>query len=161
MSYNAKSFTFWVSYYDVAQELTPKEQGEFYRAIMDYIFTGEDREPNLSKSARIGFKSVKANLKRSVANRREVGSDSDGNRDGIGTESGGNRDEVLQPENALKLKLKLNSKSIADGAGSDGGKPARLRRMEKGVCPQCGGELFRSTQTGRMTCGVCGEVPQC
>ena len=42
MAYKSKSFTFWVSYYDVAQELTPREQGEFFKAIMDYMFLGED-----------------------------------------------------------------------------------------------------------------------
>ena len=98
MGYRAKSFTMWVSYYDVAQELNDREQGEFFKAINDYMFAGIDREQELRKNVRICFKAVKANLKRSVANRRAVGK-----------ESGKNRGEVLKPENALNLNL--NSKS--------------------------------------------------
>lgn len=141
--YKAKSFTFWVSYYDVAQELTAKEQGDFYRAIMDYIFDGRDDEGKLSKTARIAFKSVKANLKRSVANRR-----------GIGQESEENRDEVPQPENALNLKLKSNIKSkpnpnaIGEAAG-DGEAP---------TCPACKREAIRNPhQPDRWMCPKCME----
>lgn len=159
MAYQSKSFTFWVSYYDVAQELNAKEQGEFYRAIMDYIFVGDDREESLSKTVRIAFKSVKANLKRSLSNRRE----SDGNRAAIGTESDGNRDEEPQSENALKLKLKLNSKSKPSDGGGGCGKPAasaRAERLATPPCPnpQCNGHLYRNTQTGVMVCDTCSEV---
>lgn len=131
MAYNFKSFTFWVSYYDMAQELTPKEQGAFYRAITDYIFVGIDREAELPKMARMAFKLAKANLKRSMANRRE----SDANRDAIEQESDANRGEVPEAENALNLKLKLNSKSKSNpnsNDGPDGG------GSEPPSCPVCG-----------------------
>lgn len=115
----------WVSYYDVAQELTPREQGEFFKAINDYMFTGEDPEHDLRKNVRICFKAVKANLKRSVANRRT-----------IGKESGENRAEVSQPENALKLKLNSNIKLKPNPA-----------RSEPTACPKCGGPLVRTGTT--------------
>lgn len=146
MPYEAKSFTMWVSYYDVAQELTPKEQGEFYRAIMDYIFKGEDCEDDLRKSVKICFKAIKANLKRSVANRRTNGS-----------ESGENRGEVPQPENALNLNLNSRLKIKSAGSGSGGGKPA-----PPSACPKCGGPLEKTAahdQRGRTlySCVKCHE----
>ena len=146
-SYEAKSFTFWVSYYDVAQELTPKEQGEFYKAIMDYIFLGVDSEADLRKSVRICFKAIKANLKRSIANRRQNGN-----------ESGENRGDVPQPENALNLNLNSNLKKRSAGAGS-------VIDTPPAACPKCGGVLTRTAMTinapkGKRRiwrCEKCGE----
>lgn len=151
--YQAKSFTFWVSYYDVAQELTPREQGDFYRAIMDYIFEGRDDEAKLSKTARIAFKSVKANLKRSIANRRET----DANREANGRESGTNRGEVPQAESALNLKLNINPKSNpnpnASGEAVGGGEAPTCHacnrtairnphQPERWLCPKCEKEVL-------------------
>lgn len=145
--YEAKSFTMWVSYYDVAQELSTREQGEFYRAIMDYMFAGVDREAELGKAPKICFKAIKANLKRSKANRRVVGD-----------ESGANRGEVPQPENALNLNLNSKIKKRSAGSGSDGGKPT-----PPAPCAKCGGKLEKtgtSTPTGKRRmyrCSSCGE----
>lgn len=151
MGYEAKSFRFWVSYYDVAQELSPREQGEFYRAIMDYMFEGNDREAVLPKTVRIAFKSVKANLKRSNANRRESG----GNRDAIGDESERNRDEVPNPETPLNLNSNLNSNSNS--------KPIRLRidtasgadAETAPTCRICGRIATRHPHTRRWYCWKC------
>ena len=60
-----KGFSFYLTYWDVAQELKPREQGEFYRAIMDYMFADLDKEAELPKNVRVCFKAVKANLKTS------------------------------------------------------------------------------------------------
>lgn len=60
-----KGFTFYLTYYDIAQELGEKAQGQFYKAIADYMFSGQDPEETLPKRVRIAFKSVKANLKTS------------------------------------------------------------------------------------------------
>ena len=65
MSYDVKSFRAWATYYDVAQELSRKEQGAFYRAIFEYMFAGNDVENELSRLTKICFKSIKPNLKRS------------------------------------------------------------------------------------------------
>lgn len=141
MAYKGKSFTFWVSYYDVAQELTAREQGEFFKAICDYMFAGEDPEPELRKPVRICFKAIKANLKRSVANRREVGS-----------ESGENRGEVPQPENALNLNINLKSNLNPNSKP----KPARA----PAACPKCGGTLEPTASkqgNARVYRCACGE----
>ena len=119
MAYEAKSFTFWVSYYDVAQELNAKEQGEFYKAIMDYMFTGIDPEDDLRKTVKISFKAIKANLKRSAANRRVIGDESDENRG-----------EVLKPEIALNLNSNSKIKKREVGSRSD--------RPDPPSCPKCG-----------------------
>lgn len=60
-----KSFTFWANYHDVAMEISPEQQGEFYRAVIDYIFDGTDREADLPFEAKVAFKCVKPSLKRS------------------------------------------------------------------------------------------------
>ena len=60
-----KSFTFWANYHDVAMEISPEQQGEFYRAVIDYIFDGTDREAELPFEAKVAFKCVKPSLKRS------------------------------------------------------------------------------------------------
>ena len=65
-------FTFWRTYWDVAQELSEKQQGEFYRAIVQYMFTDQDPEGDLKGTVRICFKAVKPNLKTS-ARRSESG----------------------------------------------------------------------------------------
>ena len=57
-----KSFRFWVSYWDVAQELPQKQRGEFYEAIVDYMFTDTDPEPRLKGTTKLAFKAIKANL---------------------------------------------------------------------------------------------------
>lgn len=141
----------WVSYYDVAQELTPREQGEFFKAINDYMFTGEDPEQALRKNVRICFKAVKANLKRSLANRRS-----------IGTESDANRGEVLRLDNALNININSKLKKKSAGSGSGASLPAppscpkcgtpmeftaitkgsEKRRLQKLDCPECGGEVW-------------------
>lgn len=146
MPYNAKSFTMWVSYYDVAQELSPREQGEFYRAIMDYMFKGEDREPELGKAVRISFKAIKANLKRSVANRR-----------GIGEESGQGTSTRFESESSLNLNSNSKLKKRSAGSGSGGGKPA-----PPSACPKCGGTLGKTATHNAVgmtlyRCGKCYE----
>lgn len=145
MAYEAKSFTFWVSYYDVAQELNAREQGEFYKAIMDYMFMGVDSEPELRKSVRICFKAIKANLKRSVANRRSIGAESDANRG-----------EVPQPEIALNLNINSKLKKKSAGSGSGGGKPAPPT-----ACPECGGMLLLTGahrgESVMLRCEACGK----
>ena len=67
-----KSFRFWVSYWDVAQELSPKQQGEFYRAVVDYMFSGDDPEDRLKGEVKLCFKAIKANLNTSKK-RSDVG----------------------------------------------------------------------------------------
>lgn len=133
------AFKFWETYYDVAQELTPKEQGEYYRAIMAYMFEGADREAELSKAVRIAFKAVKGNLNRSKSNKRvsydEDGNASGANRDGNGKESRRNRKQLRELENALTLTLTSTSTSSPNETRSDAG---AVGGGEAPTCPVCG-----------------------
>ena len=79
MSGTQKSFRFWVSYWDVAQELTPKQQGEFYRAVVDYMFTDNDPEDSLKGTVKMCFKAIKANLNTSKI-RSELGTKGNASR---------------------------------------------------------------------------------
>jgi len=72
-------FTFFKSYYESAQHLSDKDQAQFYKLIMDYMFTGEEPQlqghlmgfwlltkPNLDTSksrAKAGQRKSKANQK--------------------------------------------------------------------------------------------------
>lgn len=152
-----KAFKTWYTYYDVAQELSASDQGKYWRAIMDYMFADVDREPELPKMARMAFKSVKGNLKRSKANMRG---------EAIGNESGTNRDEVPDPENALTLTLTSTLTSKADGAGSVRGRPAPPADMPDAAevaCPKCGKTTVArrngSVYSIRCACGADLAVP--
>lgn len=126
-----KAFKTWYTYYDVAQELSPKDQGTYYRAIMDYMFADIDREDELPKLVKIAFKSVKGNLKRSKSNKRG---------EEIGNESGTNRETEDDTENALTLTLTSTLTSKEAGAGSGRGRPAPAKGLPESVafpCPYC------------------------
>ena len=69
---SVNGFTFWRTYYDVAQELTATQQGVLYRAICEYMFADNDVEESLKGATRIAFKALKPNIKTSK-NRSEVG----------------------------------------------------------------------------------------
>lgn len=158
MAYDLKSFRAWATYYDVAMELPEREQGVFYRAIFEYMFTGNDMEDSLPKLARICFKSIKPNLKRSKSKaRKDDETCADDAVDALSTshENG--------TKNALNSKLKLNSNSKGTDAECGGGKTtasARAERLATPPCPnpQCNGHLYRNTQTGVMVCDTCSEV---
>lgn len=67
-----KGFTFYMTYWDVGNEICEEERGLYYCAIMDYMFADIDRESELPFQARVAFKAVKANLKTSK-NRSDAG----------------------------------------------------------------------------------------
>lgn len=63
---SVKGFSFYYTYFDVAQELeTTEEQAMFYWAIAEYMFRDNDVENELEKTVLIAFKCIKANLKTS------------------------------------------------------------------------------------------------
>ena len=133
MAYDVKSFRAWATYYDVAQELPPKEQGAFYRAIFEYMFAGQDVESELTKITRICFKSIKPNLKRSKANARK-----DDEPCEIGEQSVQGTSHRSDTKTALKLNLNPNIKSKADGGGSE-----PVETTDPPVCPMCGQKAWR------------------
>lgn len=97
-----KGFTFWKTYWDVAQELSATQQGALYRAICEYMFTDNDPEDDLKGSVKIAFKALKPNLvtsmKRSAAGKQPSGLNAQGakskaNQKRIKTESNGIQDK--------------------------------------------------------------------
>ena len=97
-----KGFTFWKTYWDVAQELSATQQGALYRAICEYMFTDNDPEDDLKGSVKIAFKALKPNLvtsmKRSAAGKQPSGLNAQGvkskeNQKQIKTESNGIQDK--------------------------------------------------------------------
>lgn len=60
---SVKSFTFYLTYYDVAQELDPDSRGLFYNAVAEYMFANKDLEQELPFDAKVAFKCIKASLK--------------------------------------------------------------------------------------------------
>jgi len=63
-------FTFFKSYYESAQHLSDKDQAQFYKLIMDYMFTGE--EPQLQGHLMGFWLLVKPNLDTSKIGRNTV-----------------------------------------------------------------------------------------
>ena len=156
MAYDLKSFRAWATYYDVAQELPDKEQGVFYRAIFEYMFTGRDMEEELPKIARICFKSIKPNLKRSKSKSKANESYEDGAEMALSTSH----------ENGTKIALNLNSnlniKSKQLESGASHGETPAPSSGEKAVfpCPYCHaetvGEWSESVGKYSVNCGGCG-----
>lgn len=163
-----KGFSFYVSYYDVAQELSQKDREKFYNAIIEYMFSDADLEQNLPKNAKIAFKAVKANLKRSkakgkagksgMANRwqstRENANsdayqtDNSGITEANKTDNSGITSLSLSLSSSLSSSLRSNERSRTGGFRS-----ARLSDSFK--CPKCGGRVSKNTGTGKMECSSC------
>ena len=64
MEISRKSFSFFRSYYEAAQDLSKKERAEFYEAIIEYSFTG--KEPEVKGVVSICWKLVKPTLEKSM-----------------------------------------------------------------------------------------------
>ena len=134
-----KGFSFYLTYWDVAQELKPREQGEFYRAIMDYMFADLDKEAELPKNVRVCFKAVKANLKTSKGR-----SDAVSKRYTNGIQNGYKR-----PTKQIQDKDKVQ---VQD---KDKGECADLH------CPDCGSALTIEVKNGvHWRCPLCGEYKE-
>jgi len=58
------SFTFYPSYFESAQCVDEAEQGAFYKAIIDYAFTGV--EPQFQGALKMAFILVKPNIDKSI-----------------------------------------------------------------------------------------------
>lgn len=72
---SVNGFTFWRTYWDVAQDYTPAQQGQLYRAIAEYMFADHDIEDELKGPIRSAYKALKPNIitsyKRSLAGREK------------------------------------------------------------------------------------------
>lgn len=123
-----KGFTFWRTYCDVGEELSEKDQKEFYFAIIQYLMYDNDIEEKLTKNARIAFKCIKTNLKTSRS-RSQSGKSGNEARwgDGIASESQTNR-KAIANESQVKDKYKDKDKG----------------RDAHAACPKCGGALERT-----------------
>lgn len=142
MGYDVKSFRAWATYYDVAQELTEREQGQFYRAIFEFMFAGQDVEERLPKTARICFKSIKPNLKRSKSKARSA--DETDTDDAVLEQSTSNENETKTSLNLNSRSKKLRSKELGEGDGL--------------TCEVCHSYTVYDHGTGRRFCPTCGEV---
>ena len=143
--YVQKSFTCWVSYFDVARRMNPKNRLAFYDAMMDYIYLGIDREAELAADKRtsqayFAFLANKAQFKKSKL-RSEAGST-------IKTESNGNQNGIKRNQNAPKDKDKVKEKE-------------KGKTETPAACPTCGGVLLLTgLHIGKrvmLRCEACGE----
>lgn len=125
-----------MSYWDVAQELKPREQGEFYRAIMDYMFADEDRESELKGNVRICFKATKTYLKTS-RNRSQAAYKSNASQ----AQAKRKRDaKEAQDKDKVQVQDKVQDES----------------ECTKPICPACGGRLALDLGSGTLRCEKCG-----
>ena len=151
--YVQKSFTFWVSYFDVARRLNAKNRLALYDAIMDYMFLDIDREEELganksTSQAYLVYLSKKDNFKTSKL-RAQAGA---ANK----TESNDNQNEIKSNQNAPKVKVKDKAKEKEKEKG-------KTESSTPAACTRCGGVLSpTSTYTAEKRqriyrCPECGE----
>lgn len=126
-----KGFTFYMTYFDVAQELSKKDRGAFYDAVANYMFLDQDDEETLSKRAKIAFKCIKPNLKRSK--NQSVNAEN--------PRSNGNK--------KLAKSSQIETSLISSSISSSSSRPK---------CPKCGKPASRNKQMGRWECRFCWEV---
>lgn len=125
---SVKGFTFYETFKDVADELPVEFQGEFYRAIAEYMFADNDIEGEIPKESRIAFKCVKPNLKRLKArgqsgshrrkNRLLDDESIEENRNRIETES----NEIEKNRNRIETESSSSSSSIGSSSSSSIGR---------------------------------------
>ena len=147
--YVQKSFTFWVSYFDVARRLNAKNRLALYDAIMDYMFLDIDREEELganksTSQAYLVYLSKKDNFKTSKL-RAQAGA---ANK----TESNDNQNGNKRNQKAPKVKDKDKEK--------DKGKTET-----PSACPKCGGVLLltgiHDDRRVMLRCDACHEEVWC
>lgn len=95
-----------MTYWDVANELEPEEQGDFYRAVADYMFADIDRESELPFASKIAFKCIKANLKRSKAQ----------SENGAKSKPNSNQGKANQKQKQNKTETSSSSSSISSSS---------------------------------------------
>ena len=123
-----KGFTFYLTYRDVARELSEKDAKAFYFAIISYMFDDVDLEETLPKNARIAFKCIKPNLKTSRS-RSESGQN--------GNEIRWNKPIANSSQTHRKAIAKTSQYQVQvqdKDKGRDGFEPTA-------ACPKCGGRL--------------------
>ena len=63
------SFLFYKSYYDAAKVMSPEDQVAYFMALCAYVF--EDKEPELTGAALVGWSLSKPNLDANIKKRRD------------------------------------------------------------------------------------------
>jgi len=99
-------FTFFKSYYESAQHLSDKDQAQFYKLIMDYMFTGE--EPQLQGHLMGFWLLVKPNLDTSKSRAKAGQTKSKPNLDT--SKSRAKAGQTKSKENQKKIKPKSKPK---------------------------------------------------
>ena len=146
-----KGFTFYKTYADIAEDLTPRSQGELYRAIVEYMFFDNDLEATLSKPVRAVYKACKPHLKTSK-NRSESGV------------AGNNR--RWEGDKAIANASQTDSKNIASSSSSSisssrsnasqhGGSES-VENTDPPECPNCGRKAWKVG--GRWYCPDCART---
>ena len=144
-----KGFTFYKTYADIADDLSPRSQGELYRALVRYMFFDDDVEATLSRGVRAVYKACKPHLKTSK-NRSENGV-AGSNRRWDGEKPIANAkqtDGKTITSSSSSSRLSSRSKSWQTvGSGS-------VENTDPPVCPRCGS---RGEWNGSMKWWECPE----
>lgn len=146
-----KSFTFWVLYADTAQELSPRGQGELYRAIVEYIIYGNDIEETLSKPVRVVYKALKANMQTSKRQARNGAAEKSRRSE---QEQGEATRKPPESQNETNISSKLKKRLNATAGQPDGS--ASVEDTEPPACPNCGRKAWKVG--GRWYCPDCART---
>ena len=120
-------FTFWRTYWDVAQDLTPNQQGALYRAICEYMFADNDMEGELRGRVLYAFKALKPNIK--TSKKRSAAGAKGGKQNASKTQAKTKQDKVQ-----VQDKDKDKDKDKGEGSGALGiPEAARSQLIELGL----------------------------
>lgn len=146
-----KSFTFWESYADATRDLSPRAQGEVYRAIVEFTLYGHDLEEALSAPARVVYKLLKTHLKtsRNRAKSGVAGNNSRwGDKNAIANASQGDSKNNARLSSSSRLSSRSNQTQTV-GEALAGATPP--------VCADCNRTAYRNQQMGAWVCPVCNR----
>ena len=141
MEMAVKSFTFWLTYADLAADLSPRSQGELYRAIVQYMFFDNDLEATLSRDVRTVYKACKPHLK--TSKNRSINGVAGSNRRWDGEKPIANEKQNVGKV-ITSLSSRLSSSSRSNPKQTIGS--VSVENTDPPVCPNCGskGEWNRS-----------------
>lgn len=149
---SVKGFTFYKTYADIAEDLSPRSQGELYRAIVQYMFFDNDLEATLSRGVRAVYKACKPHLKTSK-NRSENGVAGNNRRwegEKVIANSSQTHRKSIASSSSSSISISRSNQSQTDGA-------VAVENPAPPVCPRCHRISAPNPETGKWECPECGR----
>ena len=161
-------FTFFGSYFEAISKLPDEHQGDFYKALVAYAFTGE--EPDFDGAdawaMQALFLAIKPNIDASMKQSRTNASNaakSDRENDRKNDRMSDRKNDEIKPSRKGKdRKRNSNLPLEEDSNSSASGGAVTAEAAPPEACPECGADLIKTethTSDGRRfyRCNRCGS----